>query len=390
MKIGIISERLNHPITGVGTYTFQLIKNISTLCKRDEIYLIDSNNSEIFKDINKIIISPPIKYLQKKPYFWNLYSQFKLRRNNFDLDIIHSPENATLFIKLKNQMKIITVHDIIAYKFPKFVTLTTRLRYKYLLPRTLKTADKIIADSHNTKQDLINCFKVPKNKIKVIHLAADEIFKPLNYEEVNEFKRKYHINFPFILYVGNITENKNIPTLIKAFYMIKNKNIKHKLVIAGMKRGDKRVFEMIDQLNLLNEVIFTGYLPKEDLPRLYNAADLFVYPSFYEGFGLPPLEAMSCGCPVITSNTSSLPEVVGDAGIMIDPYDINGLSMKMYEILTNDDLREELKRKGLKRAKLFSWEKTAVETLKVYKEVFASKKSKKIADEDQKRLIEMR
>jgi glycosyltransferase involved in cell wall biosynthesis len=369
MNIGIISERLNRPLTGVATYTQNLIREMSRIYPKDKIYLIDYRDYETFEDLNKIIIAPWIKYLPQKSYFWHLYLQFKLRNNNLNLDIIHSPENATLFVKLKNQKKLITVHDIRTYIFPKF-NKDTILSHLFF-PRTLKTTDKIIADSNSTKQDLIRYFNVPKEKIAVILLAADEKFKPLNHEEVNEVKQKYTLNFPFILYVGNLTKHKNIPMLIKAFYKVKKKGIQHKLVITGMKRGKyKEIFEVTDKLNLQNDVIFTGYILDEDLPALYNAADLFVYPSIYEGFGLPPLEAMACGTPVITSNTSSLPEVVGDGGITVDPYDVDGLAEAMYEILNNDGLREDMIKKGLERAKMFSWEKCARETLKVYEEVY--------------------
>lgn len=372
MKIGLISERLNRPLTGVGTYTQHLIRELSMICPQDEIYLIDYRDYEMFKDLNKIIIAPSVKYLPKKSYFWHFYSQFRLRRNNFDLDIIHSPENATLFVKLKNQKKIITVHDIIAHLFPELGI--TGVRYKFLLSRTLKTADKIIAVSNSTKKDLINYFNIPEEKIRVISEAADEKFKPLNQEEVNEIKRKYDLQFPFILYVGNLAKHKNIPALIEAFYKVKKKGIQHKLVITGMKRWKyKEIFETIDKLNLQNDVVFTGYVSDEDLPALYNAADLFVYPSLYEGFGLPPLEAMACGAPVITSNTSSLPEVVGNAGIMVDPHDVGALADAMYEVLTNDGLKEDMVKRELKRAKMFSWEKCARETIEVYEEVYSER-----------------
>lgn len=143
------------------------------------------------------------------------------------------------------------------------------------------------------------------------------------------------------------------------------------MLIVGKKGWKyKSIFETVDILNLQKDVIFSDYVPDEYLTLLYNAADLFVYPSLYEGFGLPPLEAMACGTPVITSNTSSLPEVVGDAGVMIDPYDVDGLAKAMFEVLTNEGLREDMRKKGLKRAKLFSWEKTAKETLKIYEEVY--------------------
>ena len=369
MKIGIISERLNRPLIGVGTYTHHLIKEMSMIYPKDKIYLIDYRDYEMFKNLNKIIIAPSVKYLPKKSYFWHLYSQFRLRKNDFKLDIIHSPENATLFVNLKNQKKIITVHDIRPYLFPELGI--TGVRYKFALPRTLKTADKIITDSNSTKKDLINYFNIPEEKIKVILLAADEKFEVLNNEKINEVKQKFNLDFPFVLYVGILTKHKNIPTLIKAFYKIKKEDIKHKLVIAGTKRGKyKEIFETIDKLNLQNDIVFTGYISDEDLPALYNAADLFVYPSLFEGFGLLPLESMACGTPVITSNTSSLPEVVGDAGIMIDPHDVDRLADAMHEVLSNDRLREDMIKKGLERAKMFSWEKCAKETLKVYEEVY--------------------
>lgn len=373
MKVGIVSERLNYPLTGVGRYTYHLIKGLS-IHLHDKLYLIDYKCHEPFRDLNKIIIAPWVTHLPKgwkmKSYLWHLYLQFELMKNNFGLDIIHSPENASLFVKLKNQKKIITVHDIIAYKFPKSNTLLTRTRYKLLLPKTLKTADKIISVSNNTKKDLINIFNVPEEKIKVIYPGIDEKFRVLNSNEVSEFQQKYHLKFPYILYVGNLMKHKNVFTLIEAFYKIKKKGIKHKLVIAGtIKVKGQRLFDAIDKLNLRKEVIFTGYVSEEDLPALYNSADLFVYPSLYEGFGFPPLEAMACGTPVITSNTSSLPEVAGNGGIMVDPFDIDGLAKAMYEVLTNEGLREELRKRGLKRTKLFTWENTVKETLSLYKEV---------------------
>lgn len=369
MKVGIISERLNRPMTGVGTYTQNLIKEISRILPEDSVYLIDYTDHRMFSSLNKIIIGSFVVKLPKKSYIWHLYSQFKLRENNFDLDIIHSPENSTLVTKLKNQKKIVTVHDIRQHVFPEF-NIETILSY-LLLSRTLKNADKIIADSNNTKKDLISYFHIPEDKIHVIYLAANKIFKPLNDQEIKAVKERYNLNFPFILYIGNLTKHKNIPLLIKAFYDVKQMGCPQKLVITGKKKWKyKEIFNTIDKLDLHDEVIFTGYVPEEDLPALYNSADLFVYPSIYEGFGLPPLEAMACGCPVVTSNASSLPEVVGDAGIMVDPNSANELSNAINIVLKNDVLRKNLVIKGLNRAKMFSWEKCAKDTISVYCEVY--------------------
>ena len=369
MKIGITAEALNIGGAGIGTYTHNLIKNLNKINKI-HTYLIECENEDVFPNLDKIIISNPFDKISKL-YLWHPYLSIKLNSQNYDLDIIHSLNQGPAFFKLKKQKYIITIHDILPIVFPKVRPFKVFLVYKFLLPRTLKTSDKIIADSNSTKNDLITYFNIPEEKIRVILLAADEKFKSLNNKETKEVKYKYHLNFPFILYVGGLAVHKNIPALIKAFYKVKKKGIQHKLVITGRKRWKyKEIFEMIAKLNLQNEVIFTGYVSDGDLPALYNAADLFVYPSLYEGFGLPPLESMACGTPVITSNTSSLPEVVGDAGIMVDPYDVDGMADAMHEVLTNEGLRVDMTKKGLERAKMFSWEKCARETLGVYEEIY--------------------
>jgi len=374
MKVGITAEALSSKGAGIGTYDYNLIKNLNEF-NECRFSLMLYENDILFPSIDKIIISNPF-YKISKLYLWHPYLSIILNSKNYNLDIIHSLNQGPAFFKLKKQKYIITIHDILPIVFPRMRPFNIFLIYKSLLPRTLKNAHKTIAVSISTKQDLMKYFNVPEDKIRVIYEAADEKFKPLNNDKVNEVKKKYHLNFSFILYVGGLAAHKNISILIKSFYKIKNKGITHKLIIAGTKRWKyKEIFEIITKLNLQNDVIFTGYFPEEDLPALYNAADLFVYPSLYEGFGLPPLEAMACGTPVITSNTSSLPEVVGDAGIMIDPYDVDGLADAMYEVLRNDGLREKMVKSGLERAKTFSWKKTARETLKVYEEVYNESKA---------------
>jgi glycosyltransferase involved in cell wall biosynthesis len=316
----------------------------------------------------------PFKRISKSHQLWYLYLPLGLNDISKKVDIVHCINAEPIYLKPKNAKLINTIYDIIPYLFPETYTFSTSFRFKCILPITLKISDKIIVISHHTKKDIIKHFKIPEDKIKVIHLAANENYKPLKENEINKVRKKYNLNYPFILYVGGLEPKKNIPTLLKALYKLKKQGIEHKLVITGEKRWKyKSIFETMEKLNLQRDVIFTGYVPDEDLPALYNAADLFVYPSLYEGFGLPPLEAMQCGTPVITSNTSSLPEVVGDAGIMVNPYDVDELANEMYEVLTNDGLRDELSKKGLERAKLFSWKKCAEETLKVYEEVYNMK-----------------
>jgi len=315
----------------------------------------------------KVITYDPVSYCSKP--FFNLIYYPKIiqnkRRPNAITHITHQGY-AYLASLLNLQPAIVTCHDIIPLIFYNNIK---KLKFRYSISG-IKNADKIIADSYNTKQDIISYFKIPDEKIKVIYLAADKIFQPLDKVIISKIKQKYNFDFPLILYVGTLEPRKNIPTLIKAFCKLKKEGLPHILLVTGKKDGKyKKIFEMVKRLNLQKDTIFTGYVPEEDLPAIYNAADLFVYPSLYEGFGLPPLEAMACGTPVITSNTSSFPEVVGDAGIMVKPHDVDELAKVMYEVLTNDGLREDMIKKGLKQAKKFSWKKCAKETLEVYQEV---------------------
>jgi glycosyltransferase involved in cell wall biosynthesis len=370
MKIGIISHVLNPPRTGTGNVVYNVLKNTPEKILINNFYLINYEKNNLFPSANEIIIKNPFKKITKN-FLW--YQILPMKNELNELDIIHNPYQLPTVFNFK-QKYIISVLDLIQILFPKEIKKSVYISQKIMLSKSIKSADKIISISHHTKQDIIKHFKIPENKIKVIHLAANENYKLLKENEINKIKQNYNLNYSFILYVGTLEPRKNIPTLLKALYKLKKQNIKHKLVITGKKGWKyKSIFETIERLNLQKDVIFTGYVPDEDLPALYNAADLFVYPSLYEGFGLPPLEAMQCGTPVITSNTSSLPEVVGDAGIMVNPYDVDELANKMYEVLTNGGLREELSKKGLERAKLFSWKKCAEEHLKVYEEVYNMK-----------------
>ncbi|XRP97070.1 glycosyltransferase family 4 protein [Methanocaldococcus sp. 16A] len=379
MKIGIIANPIDDIKTGIGSYTYNVLSELFKIeyeKNNDNKYTIIhrkkcehlNNMLNKYNFLNEIIIPVP-----KIPFGHEIQKMIITPKvlKNHDFDIVHDVYHFGPFLFLKKPKRILTVYDLTPLLYSKTHKKSKVLMHKYYFPLVLKVTDKIIAISHHTKNDIIKHFKIPEDKIRVIHLAANENYRPLKENEINKIKQKYNLNDPFILYVGTLEPRKNILNLLKAFYKLKKQGIKHKLVITGKKGWKYRnIFELIDKLNLQKEVIFTGYVPDEDLPGLYNAADLFVYPSLYEGFGLPPLEAMACGTPVITSNTSSLPEVVGDAGIMVNPYDVDELAKAMYEVLTNDGLREELSKKGLERAKLFSWKKCAEEHLKVYEEVY--------------------
>jgi len=269
---------------------------------------------------------------------------------------------------------IITVHDLIRYfDLKEFGTFIHRpnLRDRFYLNldyRGIKKATRVIAVSQATKNDLMHYLNIPRERISVVYEGVDRrLFRPISHRIYEE---------PYILFVGSEHPRKNFTGLVKAFSQLKGESrFKDlKLVKVGRAGGQEADFrgqtmEVVDAPGLVGEVIFTEFVSGAELPAYYSGAEVFVFPSLYEGFGFPPLEAMACGCPVVTSNASSLPEVVGEAGIMVDPYDTDSLAQAMRQVLTDAKLREEMIRKGFDQVNKFSWEETARQTQEVYNEV---------------------
>ncbi|MFC1755619.1 glycosyltransferase family 4 protein, partial [Thermoproteota archaeon] len=242
---------------------------------------------------------------------------------------------------------------------------------------SIKGADRIIADSQNTKNDILKYYGADEEKIKVVHLAPDKVYKPIQEKELlDKVRAKYNLISNTIFSIGIIEPRKNIANLLEAFKILKESyGLDYKLAIAGSKgkNGDlpyNEVFHKVKELGLEKDVIFLGFVPREDVPLLYNIADLFAFPSLYEGFGLPVLEAMACGTPVVTSNISSLPEVAQDAALLVDPYNVGELAKAMQRVLTDKALQTQLCEKGLAQARKFSWEKTAKKIISIYEEAY--------------------
>jgi glycosyltransferase involved in cell wall biosynthesis len=269
---------------------------------------------------------------------------------------------------------VVTVHDLALLRYPHLGTAALS-RFIRQMTRSVTEAKRVIAVSDATRRDIIDLLGTPAEKIRVIHNGYDQRFRPLPHTEARaRVGERYGLSEPYILHVGTLEPRKNLETLISAYARLRRERyIPHGLVLVG-DRGWKYdpIFQLVDQLGLRNAVRFTGAVPADDLPALYNAADLFVYPSLYEGFGLPPLEAMACGTPVVTSNVSSLPEVVGDAALLVDPHDEGALAEAMARVLSDVELRRHMRERGLERARHFSWERCARETLAVYEEVMGA------------------
>lgn len=342
MKLGIITDSIRSELTGIGNYTKSICVNIQK-CKNIDINYIDYEKNNFNKEC-LVKIHNPFPFF--KTYLWYNYLPFRLNRIKFDYVLNISGGPHILPYKYK---EIFFVYDLTWLTVQKAHPCFRVLIFKVLFRKTIKSCYKIVVISQSTKLDLMKYYRVPENKISVIYPSFSET-------NIVEQKPKIQIKKPYILYLGTLEPRKNIPFIIKAFKKVgEDLKIPHKLIIAGKKGwGFKEIFDTVHKLNLEKEVIFTGYVSDAEKKYLYKHAELFIYPSLYEGFGIPPLEAMYYGCPVITSNISSLPEVVGDAGLMIDPYNIKTLISAIIKVINNEKLRKEMIGKGFKQAKKFN------------------------------------
>jgi glycosyltransferase involved in cell wall biosynthesis len=373
MRIGINASKIFEVHTGVGRYTSNLCSSVLKTGRKNDYYFYTPGmrgNTAVAEAEGTLLEKPVIS--KQNNMLRILWEQMVLpiysRKDG--LDLFHYTDHALSLLFRKCPI-IITVHDIAYLRLPNLLNTSRKIYKKNILQISIKKADVIIADSYATKKDIIEYFGIREEKIRVIHLGVESRFCPI--ENVDEFRLENSLPSKMILNVGTLEPRKNVVSLIKAFKKLREKGFKdYKLVIAG-ERGwlYEEIFKEVGHSDLKQDILFLGVVADEDLPMLYNCAEIFVYPTLYEGFGLPPLEAMACGTPVITSNTSSLPEVIGDAGIMVDPTDINSLCESMYILLTDKELWNRMSNMGRERSRMFSWEKTSKKILKVYDEVLS-------------------
>jgi len=297
------------------------------------------------------------------------YAHIPMDRLLPGVDLFHGTDH--LLPPFRRIRSVFTVHDVIPKLFPEFHLPLNRWYLTLMFPRFLRSADAVIAVSQCTKQDTMRLYGVPEEKISVIYEGVDPRFHPVRDAEVlRQARSRYHLPEDYILYVGTIEPRKNLVRLLEAYHALKQKGYGHKLVFVGAKGWlYQPVFDAMRALGLEGDVILPGYITDEDLPAIYAGASLFVFPSLYEGFGLPPLEALASGVPTIVSDASSLPEVVGDAALQVPPTDTGALAGAMERVLSDAALAERLAAAGPERAALFTWEKAAEETVALYREV---------------------
>lgn len=287
------------------------------------------------------------------------------------LALLHSPDFIPPFGG--RFRSVITIHDLNFLYYPQFLT-PESARYYGQIDRAVKCADHILTDSFWTRDDVINRLHVPSERVTAVHLAANPVFRPItDRQEVRQTTTRYGLPQGFIIFVGTLEPRKNLPTLLKAIRQLHDRGNNVHLAIVGRKGWlYEEIFSTVTELKLTEHVHFLENVSDKDLARLYNAAGCLALPSYYEGFGLPPLEAMACGTPVVVSDRGSLPEVVGDAGLLINPDEPESLSEALSRVLEDSVLRASMRQRGIKRSSEFSWAKAARQTMAVYDSVLGT------------------
>lgn len=285
------------------------------------------------------------------------------------LELVHDPTGVSPLL-LTSARRVATVHDVIPLIHPAASTTLDRLIYHHWLPRAARQLDAIVTVSEHSRRDIIRYLRVDPARVYAVPNAVGPRFRPVDPAIAAETARRHGITQPYILYVGSVEARKNLARLLQAFRQLRDRDACWQLVVVGASGWKASPnFEAVQRLRLGSSVLFTGYVPDTDLPALYSGADLFVFPSLYEGCGLPVLEAMACGTPVVTSSTSSLPEVAGDAAVLCDPMSAESIADAMLRVLSDPERRGEMAERGILWSRQFSWERTADATLEVYRRV---------------------
>lgn len=385
MRIGLDGIPLGEIKTGVGHYTFELARSLACIAPEDEFELISpfpyvvasGDESEQTLPSNLRVIQANVNQLSRRRW-WSIGLPLHLKQAAFDL--FHGTNyNVPLWNRCPT---IVTIHDLSLFLQPETHEKHLVRRGRWRLPIMARASTAIITPSESVSREVYEHLGINPEKVIAIPEAARTLFRPVPLVETVEVRRRLHIEDEFILFVGTIEPRKNLLTLTRAFDEIySNTSLRPQLVIAG-KEGwlTGELFSYLKSAEIRERVRFTGYVSDDDLRALYSSCRAFVYPSLYEGFGLPPLEAMACGAPVITSRIPSIIETVGDAARLVSPTDYRELAQAIIHLLEDSDEREHLSSNGLRRAAGFSWERTASATLNVYRETLKREKRQMVTN----------
>ncbi len=372
MKIAIDLSIVHGLRTGVGNYAYYLVRGLAAVDRSNQYTLfLNRANCQEFSvtspNFETVIVPLPLRGLLWTEHFY--FARARLDR----FDVVHVVMGTGPI--LGGGRRVITVYDLALSLGLKTASARHRLYWMRLFPLWARRADRVIAISESTQADIERIYRVPSERIRVTHMAADIMYYPLPRSVLQEFRATHHLTADPILYVGTVNTEKNITRLLQTYRLLRDRHgIGNPLVLVGKPcLGYDKIVKAAQEMDLGDHVIFTGYVPDEELPFWYNLARVFVYPSLYEGFGLPVVEAMACGAPVVVSNKSSLPEVVGEAGVLFDPYDMEAMVAAILPVLSDNAINQQMRAKSLKQASRFSWEQTARQTIAVYEEMAGQK-----------------
>jgi len=376
MRIGI-DARLIAYRRGMGNFVYNLLTELAKL-PGDEQYVlyVDKKQTEEFAPHY-----PRFTVRKLAPEAYPLWEQISLplavARDN--LDILHCPVNTAPLWIPRNCKLVLTIHDVMYLlpaeqlpPSPSFYQRLGRIYRLFLVPRIAQRAEVVVTVSYCSRQDIIKYITLPENRIYVVQGASGRVYRPVeNTVALESVRKKYTLDHPFILALAGVDPRKNTSRLIEAFAKILiETNRPYQLAMIGLPSSARhRFFQEARNLGIDNQIVFSGFVPEDDLVALYNLAEVFVYPSLYEGFGLPILEAMACGTPVVTSPRGSIPEVAGDAVIFVDPLSAKAISHGIKKVLTDHELARRLREKGFERVKSFSWRNAAIKMLQIYRKV---------------------
>jgi glycosyltransferase involved in cell wall biosynthesis len=360
-----------HQRAGMGRYQASLAEALLTLRAPLSAFVHDTEASQLNPPLSDLPTLSAGLTLRR----WRLRAAMSyfggpsMDRAFPQVGLFHATDH--LLPMLSHARSVFTLHDTAYLHFPEYYLPRNRIFLRIMIPRFLRRAERVIVVSEHTRGDAIRFYDLDPDRIHVIPEGVDERFtRDTDAETVSTIRERYGVPDRFILHVGTIQPRKNLTTLLEAFAALHARHPDVGLVIAGANGWlFEGFFERLRRSGLEDRVTLTGQIPDEDLPGLYRSAEIFAYPSVYEGFGLPPLEAMACGVPVVCSNASSLPEVVGDAGILLDPLDVGGWVAALDGLLGDAQLRADLAARGPARARRFTWDAAAKQTLEVYRSV---------------------
>ena len=369
MKIAVNALQVSENNSGIGRY---IIDMVSELIEYPEhffnIYLSQGVHIDQWERMNHVSLNH--KNFCKEDFFRRNFFEifgFSPSIKKYQPDVFFAPDTKLPWGLGSNVKKVVTVHDLAVFKYPETYQKSRVLYWQKHFTSSVKRADRVVAISQSTKRDLMDILRVPEEKVIVIYNGVGAEFQPvIDPVECLKVREKYRLPERYILFVGTFSPRKNLGRLIKAFGLLRREtNLPHKLVIAGEKGWKYREdLQWVKDLGLEDQIVFPGFIDSADLPVVYSMADVLAYPSLYEGFGLPPVEAMACGTPVVVSNTSSLPEVVGEAGIFVDPYNIEDIGAGLSSVLSDLVIQKRLIKLGRDRARMFSWESAASQLMK--------------------------